>query len=56
MVMAVVSTVHENVDERAKQQHGVGEYTQNVRPMFFPEEEHGNRKEHAEPKPQRKTP
>jgi hypothetical protein len=44
--MSVVSTVHENVDERAQQQHGVGEHPQNVRSMFFPEEEHGNRKEH----------
>jgi hypothetical protein len=36
VVVAVVSVVHENVDERAKQQYGVGERTQNVRPMFFP--------------------
>lgn len=36
VVMAVVSTVHEEVDKRAKQQHRVGKHTQNVRPMFFP--------------------
>ena len=36
VVMAVVSAVHENVNERAKQQHREGKHTQNMRPMFFP--------------------
>ena len=55
-VMVFVSAMHEDMDKRAKQQYRIGKHTQNMRSMFLPQEEHGNREKHAERKPQRQAP
>jgi hypothetical protein len=49
--MAAVPAMHEQMNDRARQQEHVGQRAEKVSPMFFPEEKAGNRQKRAESQP-----
>jgi hypothetical protein len=47
-VVVAVPTVHEKVNQRAKQEQRPREHAEEVRPVLFPEEENGDSQKYAE--------
>ena len=49
--VTAVAPVHEHVDKGTEEQDRVGDHAQQVRPVLFPEEEHGYGKKETQAEP-----